>query len=94
MTLSWPAKYGVEVLDYELDWTAALDGDAITEVTATISSGPTMEVENISTTAGVSTVWISGGGDKALQFPTVLLVATTTGGRTIAASVSLPILSA
>jgi hypothetical protein len=94
MTLAWPAKYGVEVLDYEIDWNAALDGDTITNVTATIASAPTMELENISTTAGVSTVWISGGGAKASRFPTVLLSATTAGGRTRAASVSLPILAA
>lgn len=90
--LSWPEKYGVEVLDYELDWTDALDSDTITgEVTVTVTNSTSVEIENVSTTDGITTVWISGGGDRKSRFPRVHLVAETAGGRTIAATVELPI---
>lgn len=91
MTLSWPAKFGDEVLDYEIDWTLALDGDEVTTVEA-VGTG-SIEVENISTTDGVTTLWVSGGGLKLNSSTRVNLLATTTGGRSIGASVKLPIIA-
>lgn len=89
MTLSWPAKFGDEVLDYEIDWTAALDGDTVTTVVTTPKGGLVIDDED--TAANVTTLRISGGGAKANQSTRVNLLATTSGGRKIGASVSLPI---
>lgn len=89
----WQPKYGVEVIDYEADWTEALDGDTISgDVTGTIYGSTTMAIDSIETTAGISRVWISGGGDRASASPRVLLEANTAAGRTLAASIPLSIL--
>ena len=89
----WKPKYGVEVIDYEADWTEALDGDTITgDVTGRILGSTTMAIEEITTAAGISRVWISGGGDRASASPRVELVANTAAGRTLAASIPLSIL--
>ena len=90
---SWEPKYGSEVIDYEADWTTALAGDTISgPVTGTVTGSDSMEVDNISTTDGISTVWISGGGLLASRTPRVHLTATTTGGRTLSASIPIAIL--
>lgn len=92
--LIWPAKYGDEVLDYEVDWSARLTEDLISPggVTATVSGNAALEVENISTVGGSTTIWISGGGPKANRTGRINLLATTSGGRSIGASVYLPVL--
>lgn len=92
MKLEWPDRYGDEVLDYQVDWRAALgEDDEITgAVTAEPSAGSGLEVENISTSEGITTVWLSGGGVYP-KLARVHLSASTVAGRTISASVSIRI---
>lgn len=49
------------VLDYQIDWSAWLDGDTISTSTWTVPSGITKDSDSASTT-GV-TIWLSGGTD-------------------------------
>lgn len=49
-----------DVLDYEVDWEAWLDGDVIDTSTWAIETG-TAEVESSSVTGDVAKVWLSGG---------------------------------
>jgi len=91
MKLAWPPRYGDEVLDYVIDWTAALNGDTISSVTAEALDGGTLTIGTIST-AGETTVWISGGGTVEQRDARIVLLATTAGNRTINATVSLPVL--
>lgn len=94
---AWEPKYGDEVIDYEADWTEALNGDEIEgevtgQVFGTVTGEDAMTVENISTVDGISRVWISGGGARASLSPRVHLTANTAGGRTLSASIRLPVL--
>ncbi|KQW79699.1 phage fiber-tail adaptor protein [Brevundimonas sp. Root1279] len=89
MILSWPAKFGDEVLDYEIDWTAALDGDTVTTVTASPVGGIVIDEED--TVGALTTLRISGGGTRATT-TRVNLLADTAAGRKIGAQVKLPIL--
>ena len=89
--LQWPPRYGDEVLDYQVDWTEALDGDEIIDdVIATASAGSGLEVSEVSTSQGVTTLWIAGGGTIA-ALASVHLLATTLGGRKIAETVKIRI---
>jgi hypothetical protein len=67
-TAKWPKKDPEEVLDYSVDWTARLDGDPITDCTATLLTAAGVTVDLVSNTATTSTVWLSGGtiGQTAL----------------------------
>ncbi|MDB5420667.1 MAG: hypothetical protein JWR59_614 [Brevundimonas sp.] len=91
--LKWPNRYDDELLDYQVDWTARLAGDEIVgEVTAEPSAGSSLEASSISTADGVTTLWLSGGGPGP-KLASVHLVATTTGGRKIAETVRISILT-
>jgi subtilisin family serine protease len=92
MKLAWPPRYGDEVLDYVIDWTAALNGDTISSVTAEALDGGTLTIGTISTAGAETTVWISGGGTAEQRDARIVLLATTAGNRTINATVSLPVL--
>lgn len=74
------------VLDYEIDWTEWLDGDAIQTATW---HDPTdgLTVVRSSTTNTVSTVWLSGGTVGATAKVTCRVV--TNGGRTEDRTLSL-----
>lgn len=67
------------VLDYTIDWSAWLpDGDVLTDATATATSG--IEVDSVSRTTNLTTVWVSGGSSGSSYDVTVRV--TTNGGRT------------
>lgn len=92
----WPARYGGEVLDYQWDWTARLaEGETIANVEAVVIGAPDMVVENESTNSGVTTIWVSGGGDRAIRSSRIELTATTDSSpaRTLVEVIRLPILA-
>jgi hypothetical protein len=66
------------ILDYAVDWSRWLAGDAIAASTWFVPTGLTKATE--SNTATKATVWLSGG--VAGQTYTVTNRITTTGGRT------------
>jgi hypothetical protein len=87
MALSWPFKDPDEVLDYEVDWTARLDGDTISTSTWIVPSGI---VENsASHTSTTTTIWLAGGTLAATY--EFLNRITTAGGRTMDQTVKLKI---
>lgn len=89
--LQWPDRYGDEKLDYQIDWTGKLaDDEIVGEVEATTSAGSGLEVSEVSTTDGVTTLWIAGGGPSA-GLASIHLLATTVGGRKIAQTVKIRI---
>lgn len=89
--LQWPPRYGDEKLDYQVNWTGKLaDDEIVGEVTAEPSAGSGLEVSQVSTTEGVTTLWIAGGGTVA-KLASVHLLATTVGGRKIAETVRIRI---
>lgn len=91
--LTWPPRYDDELLDYQVDWTAALGEDSITgPVTAEASVGSGLEADVGGTHDGVTTLWLSGGGPGP-KLASVHLLATTTGGRKIATTVRISILT-
>lgn len=80
MTPKWDPKDPDEVLDYEVDWTARLDGDTIvTSTWPTVPAGITKDSD--SHTATQSTIWLSGGTLGATYDLTCRI--TTVGGRTM-----------
>lgn len=94
MTLIWPAKFGDEVLDYEIDWSVALDGDdelSPNGVTAEVTGNAALEIDSIVTTGSVTKVWISGGGADNNASGQVEFLALTESGRHIGASVIIPV---
>lgn len=60
MSLSWPSKDPGELLDYQIDWSALLDGDTIDSSSFAVLSGSVVidssSIDNVTTT-----VWLSGG---------------------------------
>jgi hypothetical protein len=66
------------VKDYELDWTAWLDGDTISAHTVTAQDG--LSVDANSEASGVVTIWLSGGTHGRAYKVTCEIV--TVGGRT------------
>jgi hypothetical protein len=94
--LSWPAKDPTDVLDYMLDVTDALAGDAGDGIaTLDISIAPNnagdLVLNSSSATGNYAVMWMSGG-----QIGTVYVVTVTIGtisGRTIARAIQLPVIS-
>ena len=91
--LRWPPGQPDDVLDYELDSSAALIdvGDAISVASACVSpygSGE-LSLNSISFYGDVVTVWVSGG--VAGRIYTVNVNVTTTAGREFSWFVRLPI---
>lgn len=66
------------VLDYSLDWTRWLDGDAIATSEWIVPDGLVKVTD--SRTMKISTIWLSGG--LASQSYAITNRITTTGGRT------------
>lgn len=87
MALKWPDKDPDEVLDYELDWTARLDGDTISTSTWTAPAGITKNSD--SHTTAVSKIWLSGG-TLAVRYDLLNRI-TTAAGRTMDQTVSIKI---
>lgn len=89
--LTWPAKDPNEVLDYQIDWTARLvTGETITTSTVTVVDG-TVVVDSSSQSAGIVTVWLSGGAEG--EACTLLNRVTTSAGRTYDQSVRIKVKS-
>jgi len=83
--MTWQFKDPNEVLDYQVDWTAALAGDTISTSNWTVPSGITQDsAANTTTTA---TIWVSGGTDGTRYDLTNRI--TTTAGRTFDRVISL-----
>lgn len=87
MRLEWPFKDPDEVLDYEIDYSSRLNGDAIISSTWIIPAGIVMDSAFASAT--VSTIWLSGG--TIGETYTLVNRIITSGGRTMDQSVRLKI---
>lgn len=99
MALEWPQHDPAEVLDYFVDWTFMLEGDTIassafslpviTDANGDAVDDAGVTIVRSSFTDHFTGVWITGGvlGKRA----TVLNIVVTTGGRTIAQTVMLPV---
>ena len=83
----WPFKDPDEVLDFEVDWTARLDGDTISVVTWTVPVGLTKTAQNLADPIAI--VWLSGG--TAGQTYEIGCRVQTTGGRTYDETIILPV---
>jgi hypothetical protein len=93
-TMSWPAKDPADVLDYEFDLSAALEGDAgdvITSLGVVVSPDGVgdLVVNSVSADGAVVVLWFAGGQVGTVY--TVRITATTQNGRTIGRTVLLPV---
>lgn len=85
--LRWPFKDPDEVLDYEIDWTARLNGDTIVSSVWTVPSGIVKDSDTFTITT--TEIWLSSGvlgRNYAVQNRVV-----TAGGRTMDQSVNIKI---
>lgn len=94
--LAWPAKDPADVLDYQFDVAAALqgnEGDAIVALTATVSPAGMGElaVDSLVADGSQAVFWFSGG--RAGTAYTVQIHIGTQSGRSISRAVVLPVLS-
>ncbi|MDE8348947.1 MAG: hypothetical protein POG74_05605 [Acidocella sp.] len=94
--LVWPAKDPGDTLDYVFDIMPALTanpGDTIATLDVTINPANPGDLTLISTSADGprAVLWLSGG--QPLTNYTVTLNITTNGGRALARSVALPVVS-
>lgn len=85
--LRWPSKDPAERLDYVIDWTACLDGDAIASSTFTLPAGIMAESSSCSATAAV--VWLSSGADRRSYL--VVNRITTASGRVMRQAVRIKV---
>lgn len=85
----WPAKDPDEILDYAINWSARLVDDTIATSTWTVPDGIATTANTSTTTT--TTIWLSGGTEG--QRYRVLNRVTTTAGRTMDHTVTLPIKS-
>lgn len=79
-TLKWPDKDPDAVLDYQMDWSDWLNGDAISTSIWLVPSGLTNDSDNIASPAEATVIWLSGG-TAGTTYELVNRI-TTTGGRT------------
>jgi hypothetical protein len=96
LPLKWPAKDPSDTLDYVFDITPALSanrGDTISTLDVTISPDNPGDVTLASATAdgSLAVLWLTGGQPQTTY--TVTIAITTTGGRSLARSVSLPVIA-
>lgn len=85
--LRWPSKQPAEVLDFAIDWSARLEGDAI-EASAFVVP-PGISAGSSSRTARETVVWLAGGDDRRSYL--VVNRITTTAGREMRQAVRLKI---
>lgn len=79
--LYWPDKDPDEVLDYKINWSKRLNGDAIVSSTLEAEGTPSIVIDETSFDTKSATVWLSGGVDgETVQF---LNRIETLGGRTM-----------
>ncbi|MDE2197906.1 MAG: hypothetical protein KGJ41_02700 [Rhodospirillales bacterium] len=91
---SWPAKDPSDVLDYELDLSAALAGnagDAIGSVAVAVTPNATgdLVVNSVAMDGAVAVLWCAAG--QAGTVYAVRVTAVTLAGRTIGRVVMLPV---
>lgn len=94
--LAWPAKDPADVLDYELDITAAVAGHESDSVAAVdILSSPAgaghLQVGAIAADGRVAVVWLSGG--QAGTTYRLQVTVTTNSGRVLGRAIALPVLA-
>jgi len=94
--LAWPAKDPGDTLDYVFDITPALTanpGDSIATLDVTISPNNPGDLTLASSSADGprAVLWLSGG--QPLTTYTVTVNITSAGGRTLARSISLPVVT-
>jgi hypothetical protein len=94
--LAWPAKDPGDTLDYVFDITPALTanpGDNIATLDVAISPGNPGDLTLVSSSADGprAVLWLSGG--QPLTTYTITVTMTTMGGRTLARSIALPVIS-
>ena len=75
------------VIDYQIDWTAWLNGDVISTSTWAADTGIT--VDSDSDDGSISTVWLSGGTAGTTYSVTNQII--TTAGRTDDRSLSISV---
>lgn len=85
--ISWPFKDPNEVLDYEIDWSARIGGDAISTVTWTVPGGITKNSDAVS--GDITAIWLSGG--TAGTSYDIGCRVVTSGGRTYDETVTLSV---
>lgn len=90
--INLPPRFGDEVLDYELDWTLALDGDTLTDVVPTVPEGSPLVITNDSHTDTKSKLTIGGGGTAAGIYR-VNILGTTASGLKIGVQYRVVVLS-
>ena len=86
LKLTWPNKDPADILDYQIDWSAALGADTIATSAWTVPAGFTVTNQSNSTTT--TTVWLSGGTAGVQRITNRI---TTAGGRTIERSVQMTV---
>jgi hypothetical protein len=94
--LVWPTKDPADTLDYVFDIGPALTanpGDSISTLDVSISPNNPGDLSLVSATADgvLAVLWLAGGQPQTNYAVTINL--TTTGGRTIARSLSLPVMT-
>jgi hypothetical protein len=94
--LAWPAKDPGDTLDYVFDISPALTanpGDTIATLDIQINPDNPGDLILASATAdgAWAVLWLTGG--QPLTTYTVTITVTTTGGRTLARSISLPVIA-
>lgn len=85
--LRWPFKDPDEVLDYEIDWSARLNGDTIVSSDFILPSGASLVEDSASHTTTTTTIWLSGGADGQAYEVTNRIV--TNAGRTMDQTIRL-----
>jgi hypothetical protein len=94
--LVWPAKDPADTLDYVFDIGPALTanpGDTIATLDTLVSPDHPGDLTLVSASADGAWVVLWLGGGQALTTYTVTVTVTTTGGRTLARSISLPVVA-
>jgi hypothetical protein len=94
--LFWDSgKAPAEVADYDVDWTARLNGDTIVSSSWAITGGDapalgTLAINSNSNTTTLTKVWLSGG-NLGVTYTLVNSVITAGGGDPLVESIQLPV---
>lgn len=92
MAYQWPPKDVDDILDYEIDWSSALEGDVVTSSGWTTSpSGLTKSSESIAADGGSTKVWLAAG-TAGITY-TIINTIGTRAGRAFSRSVTLTVSS-
>lgn len=83
----WPAKGPDDKLDYEIDWSLALDGDTIATSVFAVSTGLTVVTSSNTTTKSI--IWFNGGAVG--QIYAIECTITTAGGRQFVRNITIKV---